>query len=245
MSPPDILPEDNYQKPLQSLPLDFDYEKPIETRFFFNHFSGRMFKFNELKGNPGCEYSGCIEVFYCHYNEWAENAVIAVAEDCDDPYEGASRALEAGLDYEYERLIGRYTFKDFTFQDQEEIKSGKQIRGAYIDEDFQQYKIATLIYKFLAKKYSHLISDNHQTRQGHKLWVLSVLKWGKVRAYDCLEQKFIGSFDPIDPSEDFKPWSIPFNFPAENEKFLIMEFCVRTDVPLANVVLIAHGSECE
>lgn len=64
---------------------------------------------------------------------------------------------------------------------------------------------------------------------------------GKVKAYDCIEQKFISSFHPIDESKGFKPWSIPYNFPEENEKFLIMDFCVRTDVPLANVVLIAHG----
>ncbi|HEO1772954.1 hypothetical protein [Acinetobacter baumannii] len=245
MSPPELLPEDNYQKPLQPLPLEFDIEKPIETRFFYNQVSGYIFKFTEFKGNPGCDYSGCIEIYYCHYNEMALSAIDAVTEDYSDPFEAAAMVFAVGLDYEYEKLIGRYTYKDFTFKDKEETKFGKQIRGAYVEPEYQQYKLATFIYKFLAKKYSHLISDNHQTHQGHKLWVLSVLKWGKVRAYDCLEQKFIGSFDPIDPSEDFKPWSIPFNFPAENEKFLIMEFCVRTDVPLANVVLIAHGSECE
>ncbi|MDO7484321.1 hypothetical protein Q5X45_16205 [Acinetobacter baumannii] len=238
---PSLLTQDNYQKLLDPLPLDFDYEKPIETRFFFNQVSSFIFKFVELKGNPGCDYSGCIEVHYCHYNEMAESAIKAIAEDHCDPYEVAAEVFKAGLDYDYEKLIGRYTYKDFTFQDHEETKFGKQIRGAYIEEDFQRYKIATFIYQFLANKYSHLISDNQQTHQGHNLWVLSVLKWGKVKAYDCIEQKFISSFHPIDESKGFKPWSIPYNFPEENEKFLIMDFCVRTDVPLANVVLIAHG----
>ncbi|EJB8458673.1 hypothetical protein MW365_003523 [Acinetobacter baumannii] len=242
---PSLLPEDNYQKFLTPLPLEFDYENPIETRFFFNRVPGLIFKFVELKGKPGCEYSGCVEVFYCHYNEMAENAVLAVTDDYSDPYEAAAKVFEAGLDYESEKQIGRYTYNDFTFKDQEETKFGKQIRGAYVEPEFQQLKLATFIYKFLVKKYSHLISDNHQTHLGHTLWVLSVIKWGKVKAYDCHEHKFIGSFDKIDPTEGFKPWSIPYNFPAENEKFLIMDFCVRTDVPLANVVLIAHGSKCD
>ncbi|MBP1350335.1 hypothetical protein J0A77_19175, partial [Acinetobacter baumannii] len=116
---PSLLTQDNYQKLLDPLPLDFDYEKPIETRFFFNQVSDSIFKFVELKGNPGCDYSGCIEVHYCHYNEMAKGAMLAIAEDHCDPYEVAAEVFKAGLDYDYEKLIGRYTYKDFTFQDHE------------------------------------------------------------------------------------------------------------------------------
>ncbi|CAP02677.1 hypothetical protein ABSDF3409 [Acinetobacter baumannii SDF] len=153
MSPPDIMLEENYQKPLHNLPLEFNYEKPAESRYFFNPVFGGLFKFNELKGTPGCEFSGCLEVFYCHVNDMALDGMSAVALDYDDPYEGAKEALNAGFDIEHEKLIGRYTFKDFVFQDDDgQRKVGKQIKGAFIHPDFKQYKIATLLYKYLTKR---------------------------------------------------------------------------------------------
>ncbi|AXJ90020.1 hypothetical protein EXE06_12405 [Acinetobacter pittii] len=239
MSPPDILPEDNYEKPLHSLPLEFDQNKPVESRFFFNHAYGALFKFNELKGNPKCEYSGCIEVFYCHVNEMALSGICAVAEDYEDPYEAATKALEAGFGIDCEEMIGRYTFKDFIFHESDEKTLGKQIKGAFANAEFQQFKIATLIYKYLTKKYGFLVSDNNQTRQGHTLWVLSVLKWAKVKSYDCVEQRFISAYETNRPCPDFKPWSVPYSFPMDKEHLLRMDLCVRTDTPLNNVVLIA------
>lgn len=246
MSPPDIMLEENYQKPLHNLPLEFNYEKPAESRYFFNPAFGGLFKFNELKGTPGCEFSGCLEVFYCHVNDMALDGISAVALDYDDPYEGAKEALNAGFDIEHEKLIGRYTFKDFVFQDDDgQRKVGKQIKGAFIHPDFKQYKIATLLYKYLTKKYHYLISDNNQTYQGHILWVLSVLKWGKVKSYDCVEERFISAYDPNDNPPDFKPWSVPYNFPMDLEHHLRADLCVRTNTPLTNVVLIANSSLLE
>lgn len=242
MSPPEILLLEDFDKPLHDLPLYFDYEELTESRFFYNHIYGGLFKFKELKATEGSEFSGCLEVYCCQFNEMALDGVCAVAEDFQDPYEGATAALKAGFDIIHEELIGRYAFKDFIFYENEEEKVGKQIKGAYIHKEYQQFKIATLIYKYLAKKYGYLISDNNQTYQGHMLWVLSVLKWSKVRSYDCVEHKFISIYDPDETSPDFKPWSVPYNFPMDKEKFLTMDLCVRTDIPLNNVVLIANSS---
>ena len=240
MSPPHILLEDDYQKPLHDLPANFNYQSPNEVRYFYNQTYGNIFKIQELKANNGSEYAGCIELFSCYFNEMALDGVCAVAEDFDNPYEAASKALEA-FEIESETLIGRYSFKDFEIKDTES-KIGKQIKGAYLSESYQQFGISPFIYKYLATKYGVLVCDNTQTYMGHMLWALSILKWGIIKVYDCVEHKFIGEIDhQLDPAP-IKPWSVPFNFPMQKEKHLRQDMCVRTDVQFHNIVLVVDNS---
>jgi hypothetical protein len=237
VSPPHILPEEDYNKPLHTRPFCFNYDETLEISFFFNPREAAIFKIQEYKAQAGSEYSGCIEVSYCHFNEMALDGVCAVAEDFQDPYEAANEALKA-FDIEDEILIGRYAFKDFEVH-AEEVKVGKQIKGAYVVPDYQESGISSFVYKHLTKKYGLLICDNYQTYMGHMLWVLSILKWGIIKVYDCVEKKFIGDVEYKDCPANLKPWSIPFNFPMQNEKYLRLDMCVRTDTQFHNIVLVA------
>ena len=240
MSPPHILLEEDYQKPLHALPVNFDYTQALESKFFYNHREGAIFRIQELKALAGSEFSGCVEVFSCYFNEMALDGVCAVAEDYSDPYEAANKALEA-FDVESETLVGRYSFKDFEIREKE-LYVGKQIKGAYVHPSYQQYGISSFIYKYLTQKYAILVCDNNQTYMGHMLWVLSILKWGVIKVYDCVEHKFIGEIDHKEDPSPIKPWSVPFNFPMQNEKYLRQDMCVRTDIQFHNIVLVADSS---
>lgn len=238
MSPPHILLEEDYSKPLHNLSAYFDYSKLGESKSFYNHREGFIFRLQEVNALSGSEYCGCVEIYACNFNEMALNGINDVTEDFLDPFEAASKALEA-FEPDSETLIGRYTFKNFKLEGD---CIGKQIKGAFVHPEYQQSGISSFTYRYLTKKYGFLVSDNNQTYKGHMLWTLSILKWGVIKIYDCVEERYIGMIDYTQNPCPIKPWSVPYNFPMQNEKFLREDMCDRTDVEYHHIVLVADGS---
>lgn len=239
--PPHILIDDNYSKPLTPLPLYFSDDEIIESKYFYNQREGGVFHLKELKASEHSEYSGCVELFYCHFNnEFALDGVIATAEEYADEVEGAAKAMEA-FEIEKETLVARYAFKDIEIICESVPQIGKQIKGAFMLAQYQRSGISSYIYIYLLKKYGLLVSDNYQTYMGHMIWVLSIAKLGKIQVYDLAKKEYIGTFDKVNPCS-FKLWSVPFNFPPEKEKFLRLDACEYTALEFHNIVLVADRS---
>lgn len=237
MAPPHILIDDNYNKPLISLPVYFDYDNIVESKYFYNQREGGIFCFKELKSSENSEYSGCIELFYCEFNnEYALDGVCDVADEYPDEFEAAEKALDA-FEIEKEILIARYTFKDLEILHESILKVAKQIKGASILAKYQRNGVTSFLYKYLLKKYGALVCDNYQTYKGHMLWVLSISKLGIIRIYDLVKKQCISTFDQVGPCS-VKSWSVPYNFPPEYEKFLRLDACVYTDLEFHNIVLV-------
>lgn len=242
MAPPHILPEENYNKPLIPLPVYFSYENILESKYFYNQREGGIFCLKELQASEGSEYSGCIELFYCEFNnKYALDGVCAVADEYSDEYEAADKALEA-YEVEKEILIARYAFKDLEIINDSIEITGKQIKGASISANYQRNGVSSFIYKYLLKKYGVLVCDNYQTYKGHMLWVLSIVKLSLIRIYDLTKKEFIGTFDKVSPCL-IKPWSVPYNFPPDKEKFLRLDACVYTELEFHSIVLVTFAED--
>ena len=242
MAPPHILIDESYNKPLIPLPVYFSYENVIESKYFYNQREGGIFCLKELQASEGSEFSGCVELFYCEFNnEYALDGVCAVADEYLDEYEAASKALEA-FEIEAEILIARYAFKDIEILNESIVRTGKQIKGASILAKYQRNGVSSFIYTYLLKKYDVLVCDNYQTYKGHMLWVLSIVKLSVIRVYDLAKKQFIGTFDKVNPCL-IKPWSVPYNFPSENEKFLRLDACVYTEFEFHSIVLITFAED--
>ncbi|MEI9716310.1 hypothetical protein [Moellerella wisconsensis] len=100
--------------------------------------------------------------------------------------------LELGMhDEEEDILIGRVAYNDFTFFDGSVMKTGKQIRGVAILDDYQAGGIARNVYKCLLMKHEYIVCDSWQTIGGGSLWASGMTSIGEVRIYDTIKKKFI------------------------------------------------------
>ncbi|MQL47508.1 hypothetical protein GEA64_05665 [Photorhabdus khanii] len=93
-------------------------------------------------------------------------------------------------------LVGRVSYNDFNFVDKEITQTGKQIKGVYIDIDYQRAGLASSIYNILLLKHRYLICDSIQSLSGGSLWAGSIIKLGEVRIYDVIEKKFLDVLTP-------------------------------------------------
>lgn len=238
---------DGFDKKLESLPTYFNCNSPCELTYFFNKKDGYLYELRELSSLNGAEYSGCIEVRYCDFNEMALGGVAAVAKEIlkevNDPYLAAQQALNAGFDIESQKMVAIYLFKDFEINNDGNKEIGKQIKAARIDEDYEAAGISTQIYEFIAKKYKILVCDTTQTPQGHLLWAFGISKWGSLRIYNSNEQKFIGIFNKIDSNPEIKPWSVPFTLSMQDEESFRKDVCDITEETYHHKVLVVIASE--
>ncbi|EPG2186040.1 TPA: hypothetical protein I3790_003635 [Enterobacter cloacae] len=88
--------------------------------------------------------------------------------------------------------IGRIQYNDFNFiEENGQTMTGKQIKSAVINPDFQSTGLARFIYVMLTKKHEYLICDNVQSVAGGALWASSILRIAVVRIYDSKTKKFV------------------------------------------------------
>ena len=238
---------EEFDKKLESLPIYFDQNQPIESKYFFNRTDSLIYKLTEFKALPGSEYSGCIELRCCFFNEMAQDSAQCVAEDIltqtNDAFLAAQEALDIGLDIENEEFVGIYLFKDIIIKDSNGDLIGKQIKAARIDDDYGGAKVTKKVYSYIANKYKVLVCDNTQTPDGHSLWAYGVSKWGKLKIYNVISQEFVGLYDYKEMDPDVKPWSVPYNYPMQDENRYKKPFCEITDLHYHHLVLVVIASE--
>jgi hypothetical protein len=214
--PPEIIPED-FSKPLNlTLSLDFNYQNPAETTHFYSQLDQTIYELVELNSLSGSAFSGCVELFEYKYNPTAENVIIDEAghqlEQTSDIYQVAENLLKLGFDPDTRKRIARYIFKDKEIIYDGLDVIGKQIKGAYIEDNNAVLGLSTIVYRYLRDKYDLLICDNMQTVNGHQLWAFGVCKWANVQVYDCYQNLVVSQLSPTGdvPDGNIIPWSIPY-----------------------------------
>lgn len=238
---------EEFNKKIEPLPVYFDYEKPVVITYFFNNVDGLIYELTELRALPGTEYSGCIEIKCCIFNEMAQDSATYVAEEIlensNDPFLAAQEALNVGLDIEEKEFAAIYLFKDIVIKNNGNDVVGKQIKAARISDDYAEFGVTKRIYSYIAKKYSVLVCDNTQTPNGHSLWAYGISKWGELKIYNVMTQKFVGVFNREEESPDIKPWSVPFNYPMQDENKFRKNVCEITDLTYYHLVLVLVATE--
>ncbi|MGJ0578476.1 hypothetical protein ACR71G_10335 [Xenorhabdus bovienii] len=170
-------------------------------------------------------YMGCTTSGF--YSEHAEN--LRECKYCTDQIIEELLSLDMHEPSE-DILIGRIAYNDFNFVEHGLAKTGKQIKGVYIDTDFQGAGIASSIYGSLLSKHEHIVCDNIQSLSGGSLWASKLIKLGEVRIYDVAKKTFSDVLTPHGIGMNgIIPWSaidLPFSELSKwGEKPLSTESC--------------------
>ncbi|HKS33369.1 MAG TPA: hypothetical protein VJS14_06540 [Enterobacteriaceae bacterium] len=106
-----------------------------------------------------------------------------------------------------EKQIARFVYTDFIFRTQAGTDAGIQIKGAFVEPSKEKKAMARTVYAFLLNWYRHIISDNHQTMYGAKIWASGMLQVGRVQIYDDIQKHFVDILAQGGIGIDgFKPW---------------------------------------
>jgi len=100
-------------------------------------------------------------------------------------------------------------YNDFNFVEEGgNTLTGKQIKSAVIDTDFQSAGLAREVYKMIVKKHDFLVCDNVQSIAGGALWASSIIRIAEVRIYDSQQKTFLDTLGPEARGiGGFIPWS--------------------------------------
>lgn len=103
--------------------------------------------------------------------------------------------------------IARFVYKDFLFRSRAGTETGIQIKGAFVQPSKEKKTMARTVNAFLLNWYRHIISDNHQTVFGAKIWASGMLQVGRVQVYDDTQKHFVDILAQGGIGIDgFKPW---------------------------------------
>ncbi|MCI4031469.1 hypothetical protein [Dickeya dianthicola] len=97
------------------------------------------------------------------------------------------------IDDEASIVIARFAYDNFDFIDQNGNQAkGKQIRGAFVDDQKSRVGLAGHIYRQLVIMHQHLACDNTQTEFGAALWAATVRNVvGRVDIYNAALQRYV------------------------------------------------------
>lgn len=181
----------SYSKKLNRKP-ECDSEAEIDSFYYLTR-EGDLLKITEfaLTGSEFHFYSqiialGCsTEDFYASYAEELRSLKFS-----DEHIIG--ELLELGMhDEDEDTLVGRVAYNDFTFYDGKVLKTGKQIRGIEIKDDYQSVGVAKNVYRCLLMRHDYIVCDNIQTLGGGALWASGMTSIGEVRIYDTIQGRFV------------------------------------------------------
>lgn len=181
----------SYSKDLNRKP-ECEREDEIES-FHYLTVEGDLLKITEyaLTGSEFHYYSKIVALGCTTEGFYADHAEFLRSHRFSDEHI-IGELLELGMHAEEDdTLIGRIAYNDFTFFDGSAIKTGKQIRGVAILDDYQAGGVARNVYKCLLLKHEYIVCDNLQTIGGGSLWVSGMTSIGEVRIYDTIQKKFI------------------------------------------------------
>lgn len=90
-----------------------------------------------------------------------------------------------------DKQVARFVYRDFIFRTQTGNDMGIQIKGAFVEPTKEQKAIARTVYGFLLNWHRHVISDDHQTVYGAKIWAKGMIEVGRVQVYDDSQKHFV------------------------------------------------------
>lgn len=160
----------------------------------------------------GSSYPYCltVSVVGAPDNEWLQEIAIEMDASDNDEEEiiGYIRALVGAEPEDDDGIqIARFVYRDFLFRSQQGHHSGVQIKGAFVDPSKEKKGLARLVYGFLLNWHEHIISDDHQTVYGAKIWAVGMLKVGRVQVYDNIKSDFVDVLTEGGIGiNGFKPW---------------------------------------
>ncbi|MEQ5205543.1 hypothetical protein [Proteus sp. fly-1067] len=205
---PDLV--DSYSKNLNVKPVSLS-EKEIDK---FHHLSsdGDLLEVVEylLEGGDFDFYIEILKVNCTDPDFFRSEALEKLTQgDAEDDITKYLLSLEMIDEGEGEcELIGRIAYNEFTFNKENSIRSGKQIKGAFIDSNYRSGGLGRSIYKRLVYKHSHIICDNIQSVAGGTLWASGIVTLAEVDVYDTKSGKIIGTLgDNFVATNGIKPWS--------------------------------------
>lgn len=203
---PDLV--DSYSKNLKVKPVSIS-ETEID-RFYHLSSAGDLLEVVEYLLNGG-DHDFYIEIIKvnCTDNDFFRLTAIDMLSDGDteDYITNYLVSLEMIVDGEAE-LVGRIAYDEFTFNKGVGVKSGKQIKGAYIVKNYRSGGLGRSIYKRLVHKHSHVICDNIQSVADGTLWASGIVTLANVEVYDTRKGEIIGVLgDNFVATNGVKPWS--------------------------------------
>ncbi|PSU07106.1 hypothetical protein C9I92_15235 [Photobacterium ganghwense] len=179
---------------------------------FYNAIDGFLYRL-EIRAIERSMYTGAVIVYKLNYaegDEYPEEYAEEAFSESQCKFKAAEDALALGIPVHNEQCVARYIFRDMEVTlGEENVVSGKQIRGAYVDPEFQASSITKHVYLTLLEQHGTLISDHTQSIAGHKLWAFGVCKWGVVKVYDSDNKKVLVDLLPggDSPVNGVVPWS--------------------------------------
>lgn len=128
----------------------------------------------------------------CGTEEWFETYSQELFADGLSEQEIIDELLISGMENEEEDIvIARFAYRPYRFIAQEGEQIGMQIKGAFVDPDYEQFGLARTVYGFLLNWYDHIICDNKQTVYGARIWARGMLAVGRVQIYDTSLPGFV------------------------------------------------------
>ncbi|WP_418358372.1 hypothetical protein ACNH6B_04975 [Shewanella basaltis] len=202
----------DYEKDLSTPPQGINHSSIVFQKHFYNPLDSSIYKITEYP-IKGSEYRGCVEVHILEFKEGDEYPLEYANEvflEKKDNVAAANEAIDLGIPHEHELLIARYVYANITIHEAEGTVEGKQIRGAFVDNDYAGAKITREVYLTLLSRYGVVVSDSQQSIGGHGLWAFGVCKWGHVQVYNRNENIYLSTLLPNgeEPDKNIKPWSV-------------------------------------
>ncbi|MEB5924634.1 hypothetical protein [Franconibacter daqui] len=163
----------------------------------------------KLTGSP---YKYCLTVSIVggEDNGWLRELAFEHIDDGGTEEEAVTLVRGAvghnGDDDEAEQ-VARFVYRDFMFRAQTGNDIGIQIKGAFVQPTKEKKAMARTVYGFLLNWHRHIISDDHQTVYGAKIWAKGMIEVGRVQVYDDSQKHFVDILTQGGVGiGGFKPW---------------------------------------
>lgn len=195
-----------YSKDLYKIEAPARY-RTFSRSFFLVNAKGNYFKLNEYS-ITGAAYEHVLLIAKLDMPRWIVEYAI---EDMDlDAYPDIEAQVAHlvdtnGEDFE-EIQIGRFAYSSMEIVKDDQSVQGKQIFGAFIDNEYRTEGIGLQIYDFILETYGCLISDKSQSVMGCNFWAQRLSMDYEVYTYDTNEKKVLERFSLGAPCI-LAPWS--------------------------------------
>lgn len=145
-----------------------------------------------LEGSPH-KYCLTASILGGQDNDWLRELVADHLDEGGTEKEAIQlvRAALGGGESDDERQVARFVYRDFLFRTLAGQDVGIQIKGAFAEPTKEKRAMARTVYAFLLNWHRHVISDDHQTVYGAKIWAKGMLEVGRVQVYDDSKKQFV------------------------------------------------------
>lgn len=195
-----------YSKDLYKMDAPARY-RTISRSFFLINAKGNYFKLTEYDVT-GAAYEHLLLIAKLDMPEWIINYAI---EDIDlalypDIDTQVAHLVDTNGESFEEIQIGRFAYSSMEIMKDCQSVYGKQIFGAFIDNEYRTEGIGLQVYDFILDTYGCLISDNTQSVMGCNFWAQRLSMDYEVYTYDTNEKKVLERFSLESPCT-LVPWS--------------------------------------